>query len=339
MTNEIAFVALAQSRGRASEAAAVLHLPRAKDEAALVTMLLDVTSFINVARETAEERRRGARTKRQGIVEEEEEEGQQQQQRRWRRARHKRHLQHDQQRSQHPPQPHPHPRQQRHCLQQQSCCSSNNSGGNSQQQEEPSASRCYSQNQQRPQSRQGREKKRLRRREEAEEEKEDLSCSLDGKFRRLSGNDAGDHSYSRYGDDGGDGGTSEGDVIVEKFGVVSRRQQQRGIDGRGKGPRMKGEGDSGGGGGGGSPLGAREVLRRRSSGSAPALLPPLVGELTACDGTPPTPETLKTVLATSTSMAPDIPREFGLMPPETAVQRLGEGTRMPTRTHGSDTLK
>lgn len=56
---QVAFVALAQSRGRASEAAAVLHLPRAKDEAALVAMMLDVRSFIALACETAERRRLG----------------------------------------------------------------------------------------------------------------------------------------------------------------------------------------------------------------------------------------------------------------------------------------
>ncbi|CAM9321588.1 unnamed protein product [Ectocarpus sp. 8 AP-2014] len=58
VSNEVAFVALAQSRGRSSEAAAVLHLPRAKDEAALVAMMLDVTTFIGLAREAAERRRR-----------------------------------------------------------------------------------------------------------------------------------------------------------------------------------------------------------------------------------------------------------------------------------------
>ncbi len=58
VTNEVAFVALAQSRGRSSEAAAVLHLPRAKDEAALVTMMLDVAASIDLAREAAERRRR-----------------------------------------------------------------------------------------------------------------------------------------------------------------------------------------------------------------------------------------------------------------------------------------
>lgn len=58
VSNEVAFVALAQSRGRSSEAAAVLHLPRAKDEAALVTMMLDVVAFIALAREMAERRRR-----------------------------------------------------------------------------------------------------------------------------------------------------------------------------------------------------------------------------------------------------------------------------------------
>lgn len=58
VSNEVAFVALAQSRGRSSEAAAVLHLPRAKDEAALVAMMLDVTAFIGLAREAAERRRR-----------------------------------------------------------------------------------------------------------------------------------------------------------------------------------------------------------------------------------------------------------------------------------------
>eukprot|EP00752_Nemacystus_decipiens_P010417 g9284.t1 len=58
VSNEVAFVALAQSRGRSSEAAAVLHLPRAKDEAALVAMMLDVAAFVALARETAERRRR-----------------------------------------------------------------------------------------------------------------------------------------------------------------------------------------------------------------------------------------------------------------------------------------
>ncbi|CAM9781750.1 unnamed protein product, partial [Ectocarpus sp. 12 AP-2014] len=58
VSNEVAFVALAQSRGRSSEAAAVLHLPRAKDEAALVAMMLDVTALIGLAREAAERRRR-----------------------------------------------------------------------------------------------------------------------------------------------------------------------------------------------------------------------------------------------------------------------------------------
>lgn len=58
VSNEVAFVALAQSRGRSSEAAAVLHLPRAKDEAALVAMMLDVAAFVARAREMAEARRR-----------------------------------------------------------------------------------------------------------------------------------------------------------------------------------------------------------------------------------------------------------------------------------------
>lgn len=58
VSNEVAFVALAQSRGRASEAAAVLHLPRAKDEAVLVTMMLDVAAFVALAREMAERWRR-----------------------------------------------------------------------------------------------------------------------------------------------------------------------------------------------------------------------------------------------------------------------------------------
>eukprot|EP00903_Cladosiphon_okamuranus_P008481 g8148.t1 len=58
VSNEVAFVALVQSRGKSSEAAAVLHLPRAKDEAALVTMMLDVAAFAALAREMAERRRR-----------------------------------------------------------------------------------------------------------------------------------------------------------------------------------------------------------------------------------------------------------------------------------------
>lgn len=57
MSNEVAFVALAQSRGRTSEAAAVLHLPRAKDEAQLVTRMLDVKAFLTRARYVAEEQR------------------------------------------------------------------------------------------------------------------------------------------------------------------------------------------------------------------------------------------------------------------------------------------
>lgn len=65
MSNEIAFVALAQSHGRASEAAAVLHLPRAKDEASLVAMMLDVSSFIALTREVAERRRRSRKLEEQ----------------------------------------------------------------------------------------------------------------------------------------------------------------------------------------------------------------------------------------------------------------------------------
>lgn len=52
----MAFVALAQSLGRASEAAAVLHLACTKEEAALVTMMLDVRSFITLACEAVERR-------------------------------------------------------------------------------------------------------------------------------------------------------------------------------------------------------------------------------------------------------------------------------------------
>ncbi|CAN0002080.1 unnamed protein product, partial [Hapterophycus canaliculatus] len=65
VTNEVAYVALAQSRGRSSEAAAVLHLPRAKDEAAMVAMMLDVTAFIGLARQAAERRRRSRQLEKQ----------------------------------------------------------------------------------------------------------------------------------------------------------------------------------------------------------------------------------------------------------------------------------
>lgn len=54
----MAFVALAQSCGRASEASAVLHLANAKEETELVSTMLDVRSLINLARETAEKRSR-----------------------------------------------------------------------------------------------------------------------------------------------------------------------------------------------------------------------------------------------------------------------------------------
>lgn len=65
VSNEVAYVALAQSRGRSSEAAAVLHLPRAKDEAAMVTMMLDITTFISLARQAAETRRRSRQLEKQ----------------------------------------------------------------------------------------------------------------------------------------------------------------------------------------------------------------------------------------------------------------------------------
>lgn len=57
----MAFVALARSRGRASEAAALLHLTIAKEEAALVAMMLDVRSLIDLACETAERRQSSRR--------------------------------------------------------------------------------------------------------------------------------------------------------------------------------------------------------------------------------------------------------------------------------------
>lgn len=54
---QVAFVALAQSRGKASEAAAVLQRSRIKDEATMVATMLDVTSFIDLACKVAERRR------------------------------------------------------------------------------------------------------------------------------------------------------------------------------------------------------------------------------------------------------------------------------------------
>ncbi|CAN0097826.1 unnamed protein product, partial [Sphacelaria rigidula] len=57
VSNEVAFVALAQSRGKASEAAAVLQRSRIKDEATMVATMLDVTSFIDLACKVAERRR------------------------------------------------------------------------------------------------------------------------------------------------------------------------------------------------------------------------------------------------------------------------------------------
>ncbi|CAM9323713.1 unnamed protein product, partial [Choristocarpus tenellus] len=65
ISNEMAFVALAQLGGRAAEAAAILNQPQAKDEVRVVTMVLDIGVFIAHARDSAERRRHDRQHQRQ----------------------------------------------------------------------------------------------------------------------------------------------------------------------------------------------------------------------------------------------------------------------------------
>ncbi|CAM9521706.1 unnamed protein product, partial [Discosporangium mesarthrocarpum] len=58
VSNEVAFVALALERGRGAEAAAALHQPRAKDEATIVSLLLNVGALIKQVKDDIESRRK-----------------------------------------------------------------------------------------------------------------------------------------------------------------------------------------------------------------------------------------------------------------------------------------
>lgn len=238
ISNEVAFVALAQSRGRAAEAAAVLHLPGAKDEAALVTAMLDVTSFIVLTRDVAERRRQSRQLEKQHRQP-------------LNRIRNKtashahRHqqLQHDRQHSH---------------------------GAHQTRQQKQWDQRVGQQR-----------------------------CR-EGPFFPHEDGVSGDP-------DGGAGGRGEDNATGQVDREVNREQLWQ----------LQRENSASGG------DGSRGELQSRGSGSAPALLPPLKG---LTDGTPPTPNTLKTVLLTSSSVAPRIPKVFGLATEAAMTGRNGAKT-------------
>lgn len=291
MSNEVAFVALAQSRGKASEAAAVLHIPRVKDEAALVAMVLDVSSFIVLAQDASEKRREEQRphqdvdgrtpgtsvrhhsppnprhiaglrrrTYKAG-------EGVHSHERKPQKrcdeciSQHRDYFRHGVHRI------HPQPKRRRPLQ-----CYPDDPRSSTQRQQQPGQSA------------------RQRRRPA-----EDLP----------SQNEACAHcDQTTYSCDSR-GQREEGEVFMHGAGerseaasLVLQRQHARR---RSRPPHERAEAHCNRSG---------DDLHSRGSSSAPSLLPPLAKRLIS--GTPPTPETLKIVLATSTSIALDIPEGFGL---------------------------
>lgn len=258
VSNEVAFVALAQSHGRASEAAAVLHLPRVKDEATLIATMLDVTSFVSLARHEAErQRRRRQLEELQGTT----------------KHRPSQCSSHEIFQHQHLNNDHPHHQHNHQGLAQ-----------------------CTQQQQEQRHHRRGQQS----RREKSALPNNVCACSdIHGVSRDASGN----------------GGQRKEGVAVEQTGAPDSNPQvyrrERAIAAESSG--------------------SRDELQSRGSGSAPALLPPLVG---LTDGTPPSPNTLKTVLSTSGSVALRIPKEFGLTPHvHDAV------TKASVRGHGHNTTR
>lgn len=301
VSNEVAFVALAQSQGRASEAAAVLHLPRAKDEAALVATMLDVRSFVALACETTERRRLcrlGGRLEClpsfsaqpfQTAYADETREHEREKNDNGHYHRHHQNLKHQ-------------PRRRRTRWSQQ-------------------------QQQQREQQREQQQRRfcRKARRHRRRGEEELLGVSTDDsessssktvvtnqrQGRQLLGFERADTSAAATAPDRGvdkdvDPGGGEGKG-KQNHGYCRGHAVQRHNDGA---VRDDAEG------------------RGRSASAPPAVLPPLVG---LDDGTPPTPNTLKTVLATSTSVAVEIPTGFGLV---RGGKRWGESGKVAGKQEG-----
>lgn len=252
VSNEVAFVALAQSRGRASEATAVLHLPRAKDEAALVTMMLDVTAFIALAREVTERRRQARQLeKHRRMVA-----AQQQQAARYLRNQ-------------------GHQRDSKQEQQQQLPLDHDMRQGGQQHGDEP---RQYH-------------------------------------HQPEGGGDQHGHSlggvHGGYEWRGGDGTTA----VRHASGETHRRQHQHQHQVLARiAPSDRNDGSRG---------------ESRRSGSAPSLLPPIERRLT--EGTPPSPDSLKAVLSTSTSVAVEVPNGFGFT---SEAERAKKGQAF-VRGHGS----
>ncbi|CBN79032.1 hypothetical protein Esi_0165_0065 [Ectocarpus siliculosus] len=257
VSNEVAFVALAQSRGRSSEAAAVLHLPRAKDEAALVAMMLDVTAFIGLAREAAERRRRSRQLEHQRRRMETVAGGAA-----------KRPAHHHQGKGEHrQPSWRQHQRQQEEWY-------SHPEDHRRDSAEDKQRLNNYIWEQQQQRQKQGEE-----RRSGHEWARDDASTGVIG--------DAAENNWHSQ-----------------------RNKQDYGaepISAGGNAGRSRGEAQS------------------RRSDSAPSLLPPIEGWLT--EGTPPSPNSLKTVLSTSTSVAVGVPSGFGLAS-VAGVASKGEGGKI-----------
>lgn len=232
VSNEVAFVALAQSHGRASEAAAVLHLSRAKEEATLVTTMLDVDSFIRLTREAADARRRSRQLKEQQPTLTTEP-----QRKVVLRAHHQAREENQQQQQGHLT----------HHLQQW----------------------------------------KQRHEGAAVQQQQRAGSFLSSESAGFGGLSDGNTNASVDADCRGVG------VAPEKTGKIDRGRRRR-LRGR----PVPTEIDQN-----------RRRMWSRGSESSPTLLPP-IARLT--DGTPPTPKTLKTVLATSTSVALEIPEGFGL---------------------------
>lgn len=243
VNNEVAFVALAQSYGRASEAAAVLHLSRAKEEATLVTMMLDVARFISLAREAAEARRRSRQ------LEE---------------------------------------RQSRTTVgdpQSKGILQAHRQGGeDKQEQQQQQQGSHLAHHMQQRERRHERTVQQRKKRDGSVLSSEVVDCGgFDGGNANINANADANASGRGVG------------VEPETSGKTVDRERRGRLRGR---PVPTGSVDQ-----------SRRRMWSRGSESCPTLLPPIVS---LADGTPPTPNTLKTVLATSTSVALGIPEGFGL---------------------------
>lgn len=258
ISNEVAFVALAQSRGRASEATAVLHLPRAKDEAALVTMMLDVAAFISLTRETTERRRQSRQLekhRRMVAVQQRQE------------ARYLRNQGHRRDNN-----------QEQQLLLDQDIRQGQQQHGDEPRQCQPEGGEQH-----------GRSLGGLHGGYECGGNATTTLGHASGKTRRRQHQYQHQHQHQH--------------LHQHQHQILARIDPADGNDG------SRGE--------------------SRRSGSAPSLLPPIEGRLT--EGTPPSPDSLKAVLSTSTSVAVEVPNGFGF----TSQAERAKKEQAFVRGHGS----